>query len=407
MIKICIVSSGQPSSNPRIVKEAQCIALRGHEVSVVYSQISNWATNLDKDFVALKSEINWICVNEGKIQNPINFFKIRIRKKIWEIIYLFFGDVFNSDIKSSVLFSQDLVKAAIKVQADLYIGHNLGALPAIIIASKHYNAKASFDFEDFHRGEYNAGDTKSQKVKQIEDKYVPLLDYATCASPLIEGEYKKLYPFLKTTTINNCFPYFYKDKNKRLRSRNEEIKLFWFSQNIGKERGLEDVIRAIGLVNDNRIKLTLLGNSSDYLKKYFNNISIESELSSDQLVFLDPVPEKELVKIGMQHHIGIASEILLQENRNYCLTNKIFIYLLAENAILFSNTKAQKEFLNQQPEIGFLYNQGRVEEIADYLKTYIQQPTVLENQRNKSGQLGRDLNWEKESLKLLDFYSLL
>ena len=388
-----------------MVKEAQSIALNGFEVSVVYSQLSNWATNLDKELVDLNSEINWICVNNGIIQNSIEFFKIRVRKKIWEKIYQFFSDVFDSDIKSSVLFSQELVKATLKVQADLYIGHNLGALPAIIIASKSYNAKASFDFEDFHRGEYKVGDVQSQKVKKIEDKYVPLLDFATCASPLIEDEYKKLYPYVKITTINNCFPFHYKDKSQRV-NIDEDIKLFWFSQNIGTGRGVEDIIRAIGLVNDKRIKLTLLGNSTDDIKKYFIDISIENNLSSDQLIFLDPVPEKELVKIGMQHHIGIASEILLQENRNYCLTNKIFIYLLAENAILFSNTKAQSEFLKQYPGIGYLYNQGKVEEIANHLKTYLQQPTVLENQRNKSCQFGQDLNWEKERLKLLDFYRL-
>ena len=84
MTKICIVSSGQPSSNPRMVKEAQSIALNGFEVSVVYSQLSNWATNLDKELVDLNSEINWICVNNGIIQNSIEFFKIRVRKKIWE-----------------------------------------------------------------------------------------------------------------------------------------------------------------------------------------------------------------------------------------------------------------------------------------------------------------------------------
>ena len=80
--------------------------------------------------------------------------------------------------------------------------------------------------------------------------------------------------------------------------------------------------------------------------------------------------------------------------------------MLPRGQILFSNTKAQSEFLKQYPGIGYLYNQGKVEEIANHLKTYLQQPTVLENQRNKSCQFGQDLNWEKERLKLLDFYRL-
>ena len=138
--------------------------------------------------------------------------------------------------------------------------------------------RVSFDFEDFHRGEYKVGDVQSQKVKKIEDKYVPLLDFATCASPLIEDEYKKLYPYVKITTINNCFPFHYKDKSQRV-NIDEDIKLFWFSQNIGTGRGVEDIIRAIGLVNDKRIKLTLLGNSTDDIKKYFIDISIRTRNS--------------------------------------------------------------------------------------------------------------------------------
>lgn len=390
-----------------MVKEANSIAALGYEVVVIYAQLSKWATKLDKEILSHKTEINWICANEGKIHNRIDYFKIRIRKKIWEKVHVFFGDVFNSSIKSSVLFSQELFKAAIKVKADIYIGHNLGALPAVINASKRFNAKVSFDFEDFHRGEYIIGDSQIQKVKQIEDKFVPLLDFATCASPLIEKEYKKLYPNLKIITINNCFPYNYKVHSHIVKTVSEELKLFWFSQNIGKERGLEDFIRAIGLVNDKRIKLTLLGNINDSLKEYFDDISKESGLISDQLIFLDPVPEKDLVKIGQQHHVGLASEIVLQENRDYCLTNKIFIYLLSENAILFSNTKAQKEFLLQHPGIGHLYNQGNVAEIASYLKNYLQHREILENDRNNSAKLGLKLNWEKESYKLLEFYNLI
>lgn len=389
-----------------MVKEASSLASFGYNVVIIYSQLTNWASKLDQKIIEVNCEIKWICVNEGKIENTVEFLRIRLRKKLWENIYWFFGDFFNSSIKSSVLFSQELVKSAIKEKADLYIGHNLGALPAIIIASKRFNAKVSFDFEDFHRGESISGDCQSLKVKSIEDRYVPLLDFATCASPLIKDEYGKLFPKLKIKTINNYFPLKYRSQSSNLKSSNEELKLFWFSQNIGKERGLEDVIRAIGLVNDQRIKLTLLGNISEPLKLYFKKISAESELVENQLIFLGPVPEYELVRIGQQHHIGIASEVLIQENRNFCLTNKIFIYLLSETAILFSKTKAQTEFLNQHTEIGLLYNQGDIEEISNHLRMYLHNPAVLEYQRNNSSQLGQELNWEKESAKLIDFYNL-
>lgn len=389
-----------------MVKEASSFVSLGYQVIVLYSHLSNWATDFDQKIIQENSRIDWRCVNKLNVASKNVLLLVKIRKKFWDNIYWIFGNVLDSGIKSSVLFSQELNISARKVKADLYIGHNLGALPAVIIASKRFNARASFDFEDFHRGESNTKDYQSLKVKCIEDKYVPLLDLATCASPLIEVEYKKLYPNLKITTINNCFPLKYRSDISNIQSNVDELRLFWFSQYIGKERGLEDIIRAIGLVKEKRIKLTLLGNITPELKTYFNNMWSESNLNMDQLVYLDPVPENELVGIGQQHHIGIASEVLIQENRNYCLTNKIFIYLLSKNAIIFSNTKAQSEFLNQHPGIGFLYNQGDIQQVATYLRVYSKDISELERQQNNSDQLGQLLNWENESAKLLQFYSL-
>jgi len=406
LLKILFVTSGQPAANPRLVKEIRIFAQKGYKVSVVYCPISPWANKFDKDIISENKDIQWIRVGKNNEENRFSFLLVRLRKKAWTITYKYFGDIFDAALKSSVLFSQELIISARKIKADLYIGHNLGALPAVIIASKRFNARACFDFEDFHRGESNTKDYQSCKVKCIEDKYVPLLDLATCASPLIEVEYKKLYPKLKITTINNCFPLKYRSNISNIQSNVDELRLFWFSQYIGKERGLEDIIQAIGLVKEKRIKLTLLGNITPTLKTYFNNISSESNLNKDQLVFIEPVPENELVGIGQQHHIGIASEVPIHENRNYCLTNKIFIYLLSKNAIIFSNTKAQSEFLNQHPGIGFLYNQGDIQQIATYLRVYSNDISELKRQQNNSDQLGQLLNWENESAKLLQFYSL-
>jgi hypothetical protein len=389
-----------------MVKEANSFAISGHQVIVIYCHLASWATEFDLSIRRKMPDINWQCVNEKTIDSKLFNGLVRLRRTIWHKVYYIFGDILGSSAKSSVLYSQDLIKHAIKFKADLYIGHNLGALPAVIKASKLHNAKSSFDFEDFHRGESFTGDKQSHKVKLLEDKFVPFLDYATYASPLIEHEYKKFYPRLNSCTINNYFPLKYRNQNDEFIHSSNDVKLFWFSQFIGKDRGLEDILRAIGLVNDHRLKLSLLGNVEENLKAYFKEIAFQANLKDCQLIFLEPVQESDLVQIGQIHHIGLASEVLLQENRNYCLTNKIFIYLLSKNAILFSNTKAQSEFLREHPGVGMIYNQGNIQEIAEKLIFYLNNPVELENHRKNSERLGERLNWENESIKLLQFYNL-
>ena len=96
------------------------------------------------------------------------------------------------------------------------------------------------------------------------------------------------------------------------------------------------MISAIGLIKDQKIELTLLGNISASNKLYFKKL-IEKE-NIKGVNFLPPVEEKKIFEIASEHHIGLASETGKDLNNNIALSNKIFTYLLAGNAILFSNT---------------------------------------------------------------------
>jgi glycosyltransferase involved in cell wall biosynthesis len=90
------------------------------------------------------------------------------------------------------------------------------------------------------------------------------------------------------------------------------------------------------------------------------------------------------------------------------LTNKIFLYLIAGNAILFSNTKAQSRFYQDSPNIGTLYKHNDAKELADVLLQYIQNPNLLSSQKASSLQLATQLfNWETEQQQLLQLISSL
>ena len=46
--QIVLITTGQPSSNPRIVKEAISLSEIGYEVTVIYNFWVSWALNYDK-----------------------------------------------------------------------------------------------------------------------------------------------------------------------------------------------------------------------------------------------------------------------------------------------------------------------------------------------------------------------
>src|SRR6185295_14068593 len=50
--EICLLTPGQPSSNPRLVKEADALTDAGFKVMVVYGFWADWASKADKDLLA-------------------------------------------------------------------------------------------------------------------------------------------------------------------------------------------------------------------------------------------------------------------------------------------------------------------------------------------------------------------
>jgi glycosyltransferase involved in cell wall biosynthesis len=297
---------------------------------------------------------------------------------------------------------QELLAEAIAVPADLYIAHNLAALPIAVKAAKFHQSKAGFDAEDFHRGELvDQVSLQSQLVRRIEDYYLPQVNHLTAASPLISEAYQKLYPALKAHVINNVFSI--QDRSSRLEcSTRQSLHLFWFSQTIGNNRGIEDAIQAIGATRKSDIYLHLLGFCTEAMKTYLKNLSTGQGLAADQLVFMQVVAPDQVVRISSQFDIGLALEQGNTLNRSICLTNKIFTYVLAGNAIIASNTQGQVAFMEQYPEIGKTYAIGNIKAFANQIMYFYENREALNECRRKAWELGTgELNWEKEQTKFL------
>jgi glycosyltransferase involved in cell wall biosynthesis len=384
-----------------MLKEAILISQLGHEVTVIWCPITPWADDFDEEIFNEYSSINWIQAGYHLKSHKFSYLLSRIRKKTWYFTYKIVGNRFDAGIKSMVLFSQEMLKIALQNKADVYIGHNLGSIASIVKAAAKFNATTIFDFEDFYRGEFDVDSKSVQMIRDVECKYVSKINYFTAASPEIANAYKNIFPEITIQTILNVFPIEYAP-SKLVNLPPKPLKLFWFSQFIGKNRGLETVIRAIGSLKNYDITLTLLGNITIELKEYFIKILNECNVDQNKLFFLNPVRESKLAQIASEHHIGIASEVGHNLNRQYCLTNKIFIYLLAGNALVCSDTYAQKKFIDQNKEIGFVYAQENHCELSEIFKNYINNNDLLKkHQHNSISALYMKYNWDKEKKKYL------
>ncbi len=399
-MRIVLITSGQPSTNPRLVKEADALAEAGYVVTVIYQYVNRWATEADKSLLKKKP---WKAIEVGgnPITNKLLYNVSRLLHKavafIARKLTLKFGIAELAIARGTFWLS----KEAKRCKADFYIAHNLAALPSAAKAAQMHHAKLGFDAEDFHRQETTNDQTSfDYKLKAyLEDIYIPQANYVTAASPLIALAYGNIFQ-RDFTTILNAF-----EKKFIVCQKPEtykELKLFWFSQTIGKNRGLEDVIAALGILQNRLITITLLGNLSADDKNYLEQLAQSNKVSNAQLIFVPPIDLIEIFALAAEFDVGLALEPNFSLNNNFALSNKILTYLTTGLAIIASETDAQKEFMNAYPSIGKTYPIGDVAQLAAVIKFYFDDRTALNQAKEAANNLAEEeMNWELESKKFL------
>jgi len=142
--KVCLITPGHISTNPRLVKESIALSKNGYQVHIIFTQYVSGQIRFDEQI--LNDNPDW-SYNKLDWTGHTLFSKFsRFARKLLNILKL------SNPVKLNRNFYWQLTKA-ITANADLYIAHNLGALPVAVYAAKKNSSKCGFDAEDFHRYE--------------------------------------------------------------------------------------------------------------------------------------------------------------------------------------------------------------------------------------------------------------
>ncbi|MEO8886319.1 MAG: glycosyltransferase [Mucilaginibacter sp.] len=366
---------------------------------MLYAYWNNWGDDFTNHLLPNKK---WkaILVGGHPFKSPAVYFISRMIFALAKLKVMFGPVLFYSEL-AIARASFFLIREAKKHKADIYIGHNLGALAATIKVAKKYHAKCGFDIEDYHRNETDnsTSSPKYKLTKYLENKYLVKADYVTASSPKITEAYAELYPAKHPVTLLNVFP---KSPVNITRTANltGPVKIIWFSQTIGTNRGIEDVLIALKILDNNNLHLHLLGNADDAVKTEFAQLAGPA---ANNLYFHEPMPPDEIVGFITQFDIGLASEPGFSINNELALSNKIFTYMQAGLAIIASDTQAQQSFIQANPDIGTVYPKKDSGKLAEILTHYNLNRDELFKACVASLNCGLEkYNWENESVKFLN-----
>ena len=394
-MRICLVSTGQPSTNPRLVKEADALTRAGHAVHVIGAHWVDWATAADARMMASRhwtlSLVDW-----RQSEAPWLFHLSRVRHfAARRAVGTAFERMFGAD---TVLcrVGPELRREALATPADLYIAHNLGALPAAYAAAEAHGARLGFDAEDFHSGQLQPGPLASF-VRQTEQRFIPRCDSVTAAAPLIAEAYRDLCGVPLPTCVLNVFPLVDRPATFREAQTTDPLRLYWFSQTIGPDRGLEDVVGAMGLLGTPHIELHLRGRWQPGYEARLRAHAQACGVTPAQIVSYAPDVPDEMVRGAARFDVGLALEPPVSVNNDILLSNKIFTYLLAGIAVVATRTRGQGGLLPALGAAAVGCDPGNSASLAEALRPWVDDRALLEAARRASWTLGGTrYNWEHE-----------
>lgn len=399
MIRICLVTTGQPSTNPRLVKEADALAAEGYYVHVVGAHWAGWADRHDASILATRSWTASI-LDWRRDTHEWLYWKTGIRHRVGRWFEPWTSASGFASLSAAGRVSPELARSASAWPADLYIAHNLGALPAAAAAARRHGAALGFDAEDFHRGQFTEADER-ELARRIEERYLPQCTYVSAASPGIAESYAELCA-RPPVVLLNVFPLCARPSARGPRVSGP-LRLYWFSQLIGRDRGLEDAVRAIGILRNSAVELHLQGEWQSGFEQELRRLANESGLAPNRLIHHLPGPPDEMVRQAAAFDVGLALEPGRTPNSDRALSNKVFTYVLAGLPVVASATSAQAALGMQLGSAARIVSIGDPKTLADVIRGWIDDPASLDAAKQTAWQLGETrFNWDLERQRFLD-----
>ena len=289
--------------------------------------------------------------------------------------------------------------------ADLYIAHYPAALPAAAIAARRHGALYAFDAEDFHLGDW-PDEPAHQSKRRLgpRDRRASSARLRLCHRR-VSRHRRRLCRGLwdrPPDGVLNVFPRAQAPPGPTPTGTVEPgPSVYWFSQTIGPDRGLECAVQAIGRARA-RPHLYLRGSPASGFLDRLQTIAAAAG-AAGRLHILSPAAPSEMERLAAPCDVGFVGETGQTASRRIALTNKLFTYLLAGLPVVMSDIPAHRAFAPEAGDAARLYTTDDADSLAAALDSLLGDPALLAAARAAAFRLGQTrFNWDVERAKLLD-----
>ena len=395
--RVTVVTSGHLSTCPRMLKSADALAADGYRVRVIATRHEPWATETDRDVAARRS---WAAetIDYRRGDSGAAYWWTGARYRAARAAAAAFGPSrvpFAVVARAFGRVHAELVRVIAADPGDLIYGGTTGALAAIAEAAGRSRTRYGIDLEDFHSGETSGPDAAlvDALAARVEHAVLPGAAFVTAGSEAIAAAYQ-VRDGVDATVIHNTFA-LPSQPPEVSRVDRERLRVYWFSQTIGPGRGLEDAVRALGR-SGAAAQLALRGRpQAGYLEAL--TALATAHAPRVEVVHLAPAPPDAMVECARGYDVGLALEQMTPRNRQLCLTNKAFTYILAGMAVAITDTPGQHALGVDLGRAAALVPVGDVDALAGAFARWAGDPAELESAKRTAWHAAtRRWHWQHE-----------
>ena len=397
--RICIVTPGYIASTPRVVREADALAAAGFDVRVVFSQ--GQLDRIREHDRALLASRPWRHASVGFSSNRGGERWAHLRSGLRHRVARAWPAAWNLPgiaERGEGRVYPELAQLAAAEAADLYIGHYPAGLASAAWAAKRHGARLGYDVEDLYADTFPPSESWAAcraRIITIEERYVPdCVHISAVSQPIAEAFEDRYRPTAPICVVHNCHPWSDRASMDRLvrDRRGPALSLYWYSQVIGLDRGIQDAIKASSQLPQ-PAQIHLRGVVSDEVRTSLSSLARECGLK--ELYFHEAVPPEELLSRAAEHDVGLALEVGDALNKQLTASNKLFLYMTAGLAIAATDVPGQKRIVDDIGVAGRLYRSGDHLTLAGYFRAWQEDPHALDDAKCASLEAARR-RWNAE-----------
>lgn len=401
MKKICMITQDAPFIDRRILLQAKSLIENGYDVTVIYpfGDVNDDFYNVGIQYIKVHQAVN--------INNSLSLIKRLIRKilpqKSYESLKSFYFKYARNDF---IDYEHELKALAVDQKYDIYVAHDLPALPIAHYASTIMNAKLVYDSHEFFTGQIALKGSRKTFFEELEHQLIHDVDLMFTVNSDIANLFYNEYKLLNIKVLYNSIEQVSDIKKVNLHHMlgiSETKKILLYQGGFLEDRNLEVLVESSKYLDENNI-LVMLGYS--FLEDKLKNLAKKLGLLNNKVYFMERVAQKELLNYTAGATMGVIPYPDIDLNTRFCTPNKMFEFITAGIPIVANERLITVSNFFKTYSIGNLVSFENSQILGEGLNYTLNNYDYI-NIVKYAKKAKNDLSWNNQEHILIDAYGQL